>query len=41
MLMCVSVAWFREMTWWSTLVSNLRVFASLLMGGYNLMAPAV
>jgi len=31
----------REMTWWSTLVSNLRVSASLLMGGCNLMGPAV
>jgi len=31
----------REMTWWSTLMSNLRVSASLLMGGWNLMGPAV
>ncbi len=29
------------MTWWSTLVSNLRVSACLLMGGCNLMGPAV
>ncbi len=38
---CLSFAWCREMTWWSTLGSNLRVSASLLMGGCNLMAPAV
>jgi hypothetical protein len=41
MLMSISFACCREMTRWSILVSNLRVSASLLLGGCNLMAPDV